>query len=92
MRIAQVVGKLNSAGVEAVVNNYYRHINHDSFQFDYIIDSDSTYLFNQEMIDNGARYYVVPPTTQPIARIRRLIELFRKNRCTGRHVKSLLPI
>ena len=35
MRVAQVIGKLANGGVEAVVNNYYRHTDTERFQFDY---------------------------------------------------------
>ena len=28
IRVAHVIGKLNAAGVEAVVNNFYRNIDH----------------------------------------------------------------
>jgi len=37
MRVAQVIGKLAAAGVEAVVNNYYCSMNTERIQFDYFI-------------------------------------------------------
>ena len=37
VRIAHIIGKLNAAGVEAVVNNYYKNIDHNKYQFDYYI-------------------------------------------------------
>ena len=40
VRIAHIIGKLNAAGVEAVVNNYYKNIDHNKYQFDHYIDSD----------------------------------------------------
>ena len=42
VRVAQVVGKMVGGGVEAVVMNYYRHIDHSKVQFDFLVDSDST--------------------------------------------------
>ena len=42
IRIAQIVGKWLGGGVEAVVMNYYRHLDHDKIQFDFICDDDST--------------------------------------------------
>ena len=62
MRVAQVIGKLAAAGVEAVVNNYYCSMNTERIQFDYFIDEDSELAPPQEMIDRGARYFVVPST------------------------------
>ena len=91
MRIAQVVGKLSSAGVEAVVNNYCRMMNHDEIQFDYFIDSDSDYLFSKEMEESGARYYVIPPTKDLFSRISALTGLFRDNgyRIVHSHMNTL---
>lgn len=61
IRIAHVIGKLNAAGVEAVVNNYYKNIDHNKYQFDFFIDADSACSPPQALIDMGARYYIVPP-------------------------------
>mgnify|MGYP003182183662 FL=1 len=41
IRVAQVVGKMNGGGVEAVVMNYYRHIDRSKVQFDFLVDEDS---------------------------------------------------
>lgn len=79
VRIAHVIGKLNAAGVEAVVNNYYRNIDHSKYQFDYIIDADSSFEPPQELIDMGARYYVVPPYQNLLVHMKALIRLFKKN-------------
>lgn len=62
VRIAHVIGKLNAAGVESVVNNYYRNIDHTKYQFDYYIEEDSNCKPPQELIDMGARYFVTPPS------------------------------
>lgn len=48
-------------GVEAVVMNYYRHIDRDRVQFDFIIDSDSTVVPSEEIEGLGGRLYKVPP-------------------------------
>ncbi len=80
VRIAQVIGKLSAGGVESVVYNYYRHMDHTKFQFDFFIDADSTCPPRQELIDMGARYFVVPPYQKLPQHIRALIRLFRENR------------
>ena len=54
IRVAQIVGKLASAGVEAVVNNYWRCMDHEAFRFDYYIDEDSVCEPSREMLDSGA--------------------------------------
>ena len=55
IRVAQIIGKLNAAGVEAVMNNYYRNIDHGKYQFDFIIDFDSKCQPKQDLIALGAR-------------------------------------
>ena len=79
MRVAQVIGKLAAAGVEAVVNNYYRAIDPARIQFDYYIDDDSTCEPPGEMLARGARYFRIPSTSHVAARVTALTRLFREN-------------
>ena len=79
IRVAHVIGKLNYAGVEAVINNYYRNIDHTKYQFDFIIDADGSSEPSREIIDLGARYIVVPPYQQFGHHMNALIRLFREN-------------
>lgn len=80
IRIAQIIGKLKAGGVEMVVYNYYRNLDHSRYQFDFIIDSDSEWTFPQELLNMGARYYVIPPYQKLPQHIIALIKLFRENR------------
>ncbi len=86
IRVAQVIGKLNAAGVEAVINNYYRHINHDLIQFDYYIDEDSNFDPPQELVDMGARYFVIPPYQKLPQYIKELIKKFKENKYEIVHI------
>ena len=52
IRIAQIIGKWVGGGVEAVVMNYYRHIDHSKIQFDFICDDDSTNIPYEETKDS----------------------------------------
>ena len=79
MRVAQVVGKLAAGGVEAVVNTYYRRLDHTRIQFDYFIDEDSPCDPPEKLIALGARYFRIPPTTRPLARILTLRRIFAQN-------------
>lgn len=80
IRVAQVLGKLSAGGVESVVYNYYGHIDRTKFQFDFFIDADSTCAPRQDLIDMGARYFVVPPYQRLPQYISALIRLFKENR------------
>lgn len=63
IRVAQVVGKMVGGGVEAVVMNYYRHIDRSKVQFDFLVDSDSTLVPREEIESLGGRVFEIPPTS-----------------------------
>lgn len=94
IRVAHVIGKLNAGGVEAVINNYYRNIDRSKYQFDFIIDSDGACEPPQELIDLGARYFVVPPYQKLPQHIAALTKLFRENKYKIVHasMNTLAPI
>lgn len=80
IRIAQVLGKFASGGVEAVVCNYYRFIDHSKVQFDFIIDSDSTMDIPQDIIESGAGVFKIPPYQKPFAYHKALVKLFKEQK------------
>lgn len=60
-RIAQIVGKWVGGGVEAVLMNYYTHIDRSKIQFDFICDSDSTDIPYEKIESLGGRVILIPP-------------------------------
>lgn len=60
-RIAQIIGKWVGGGVEAVVMNYYRHIDRTKIQFDFICDNDSTNIPYEEIEKLGGKVILIPP-------------------------------
>ena len=56
IRIAQIMGKWVGGGVEAVVMNYYRHIDRNKIQFDFICDDDSTCIPKEEIESFNKEY------------------------------------
>ena len=91
IRIAQVVGKMVNGGVEAIVMNYYRHIDHSKIQFDFIVDEDSTYIPREEIENLGGRIYIVPPYQKLNKYIPALIKLFKENqyKIVHSHINTL---
>lgn len=61
IRVAQIIGKWVGGGVEAVVMNYYRHIDHSKIQFDFICDDDSTDIPYEEIEKLGGKIILIPP-------------------------------
>lgn len=80
IRVAQIIGKMIGGGVEAVVMNYYRHIDRDKVQFDFIVDEDSTYVPEEEITSLGGRVFYISPYQHPVRYRRELIRLIREQR------------
>ena len=78
IRVAQIVGKMLGGGVEAVVMNYYRHIDRSKVQFDFLVDEDSTRVPEDEITALGGRIFRIPPYQHPIRYRRELIRLMRE--------------
>lgn len=91
IRVAHVIGKMIGGGVEAVVMNYYKHIDHSRVQFDFIIDSDSTIVPREEILSQGGRIFEVPPYQDVLAYRRELQRLFKQEgwRIVHSHINAL---
>lgn len=61
IKIAQIIGKWVGGGVEAVVMNYYRNIDHSKIQFDFFCDEDSTNIPYEEIEKYGGKVILIPP-------------------------------
>lgn len=61
IRVAQIMGKWLGGGVEAVVINYYMHIDRTKIQFDFICDEDSTNIPYEEIEQLGGKVILIPP-------------------------------
>ena len=77
--VAQIMGKWIGGGVESVIMNYYRHLDHTKVQFDFICDEDSTRIPYDEIKKLGGRVFLVPKYQKLPKYLKALEELFRKN-------------
>lgn len=91
IRIAQVMGKMLGGGVEAVVMNYYRHVDRTKVQFDFLVDADSTLVPREEIESLGGRVFVIPPYQDIFRYQRELKALFCEHRwpIVHSHVNAL---
>lgn len=85
IRIAHVMGKMVGGGLEAVVMNYYRHIDRSRIQFDLLVDADSTIVPCDEVESLGGRVIEVPPYQDVFNSQRVLTSLFRQEGWTIVH-------
>lgn len=77
--VAQIMGKWIGGGVESVIMNYYRHLDHTKVQFDFICDEDSTRIPYDEIKKLGGRVFLVPKYQKLPKYLKALEDLFRKN-------------
>lgn len=91
IRVAQVVGKMVGGGVEAVVMNYYRHIDRSKVQFDFLVDSDSTLVPREEIESLGGRVFEIPPYQLVVEYQRELQRLFKEEgwKIVHSHINAL---
>lgn len=78
--VAQIMGKMNGGGVEAVIMNYYRHIDRTKVQFDFIIDEDSTNIPREEIEKLGGHVILCPPYQKMRKYMKFLEKLFREKK------------
>lgn len=91
IRVAQILGKMNGGGVEAVVMNYYRHIDRSKVQFDFLVDSDSTLVPREEIESLGGRVFEIPPYQHVVEYQRELQRLFKQEgwKIVHSHINAL---
>lgn len=94
IRVAMIMGKMIGGGVEAVVMNYYRHIDKSKIQFDFIIDEDSILVPEEEIAKMGGRIYRVHPYQQIFSYMKDLSVIFNENtyEIVHSHINSLSVI
>lgn len=78
IRVAHIIGKWLGGGVEAVVMNYYRHIDRSKIQFDFLCDEDSTNIPYEEIEQLGGRVILIPPYQKVFKYQKELIRIFKE--------------
>lgn len=80
IRIGMIMGKWVGGGVEAVIMNYYRHIDRDKIQFDFICDEDSTDIPYKEIESLGGKVIICPPYQKIFKYLKELKRIFKENK------------
>lgn len=80
IRVAQIMGCMNGGGVEQTVMNYYRYIDYNKIQFDFIVSRDSRIVPREEITDRGGRIFDIAPYWQQIKYQRELQKILK---CEG---------
>lgn len=79
MRILQVVNHMDYGGVEAVIMNYYRHIDRKKVQFDFAVSEDSLFPQREEIQSLGGTIYLLPKIVHLKKYLSALKKVIQKN-------------
>ena len=63
IRVLHILHSMNRGGAENAIMNYYRHIDRDKVQFDFLLTEPSKCQFEDEIQSLGGRVYRVPRLT-----------------------------
>ncbi len=80
IRIAIVIGKMDSGGKKNLVMEYYRHIDRSKIQFDFICDSDSQAIPDKEIKKLGGRVFRIHPYQKIWLNLWDMYKLFKFNK------------
>ena len=57
IRVLHSVSNMDRAGIETILMNYYRHINRDKIQFDFLCNKTKPGAYDEEIISMGGRIF-----------------------------------
>lgn len=60
IRVLQVIGCMGCGGAEAMLMNYYRHMDRTRVQFDFAVDTTKREMYDDEIESMGGRFYRFP--------------------------------
>ena len=61
IRVLQVLTIMNRGGAETMVMNYYRHIDRNKIQFDFLLHRQERGAYDDEIESMGGRIFRIPP-------------------------------
>lgn len=79
IRVAQILGKMNSGGIESVLMNYYYAIDKSKVQFDFFFDETSVFPQRSELEKLGTRFFLLPPYSKMGRYQKQLKQYLREN-------------
>lgn len=86
LRIAQVLNRMDSGGIEAVILNYFRYIDRNQFHFDFYCDENSSLPYREEMEAGGSEIFLLPQYIHPVRYVRTLEKALKAGHYDIAHV------
>ena len=78
IRVLQVMGIVESGGVEAVIMNYYRNIDKSKVQFDFVMHKGSNRKYIEDIKAMGGKVYEVTPYSNPISFVKDVYAIIKR--------------
>ena len=89
IRVLQIGMTDNLGGIETFLMNYYRNIDKEKIQFDFINMSNNKVCFQDEIEQLGGKIYKVPSEFKhPISCYRELIKIIKENNYDIIHINK----
>ena len=60
IRVLQVVTHMNRGGLETMIMNYYRNIDREKVQFDFLVHRQNSAAYDNEILSMGGKIYRLP--------------------------------
>ena len=79
IRVLQSVSNMDRAGIETMLMNFYRNMDHERIQFDFLANKPKPGAYDEEIIGMGGRVFVSPGYKSYGKYVRYMTELFNKN-------------
>lgn len=99
IRILHILHSMNRGGAEAMLMNYYRNIDRDQIQFDFLLTEQNHCIFEDEILAMGGKVYRVPLLTLSnpmpyISGVKRFLKEHPKYQIVHSHTssKSAVPL
>ena len=80
IRVALVVGNMNSGGKKNLIMEYYRHIDRQKVQFDFICDTSSQDIPYSEIESSGGKVHLTAPCWNVPRYIRQVYNICAENK------------
>ncbi|MCK2016879.1 glycosyltransferase [Peribacillus frigoritolerans] len=61
VRVLHILTKLSFGGVQSVIMNYYRNLDRSKVQFDFVVQTEETGFFDEEVMNLGGSIFRVAP-------------------------------
>lgn len=79
-RILCVLGNLRAGGVESIMFSYYRFLDKEKYQYDFLYEEGSQLDIPEDIINMGARAFKIPPIKKPLKYMKAVSKIIKEGK------------